>query len=99
MATVRNDVSLGRQALRRSVNERTRNVIDGSAPGTIEVFCECGRVRCASRVQIAIDAYDDVLERQRQYVVLAGHEDDRAEVLVARQNGYLVVERAPHNAA
>jgi hypothetical protein len=96
MTSVTNDISLGRQALRRSVNERTRSVTNASASEMMEVFCECGRVRCARRVRIAIAAYDDVRTMEQRYVVLAGHEDDRAELLVARKNGYLVVERGAH---
>lgn len=95
MISVSNDISLGRQALRRSVNERARSVSSGSASGAIDVFCECGRVRCATRLQIAIDAYDDVLATQRRYVVLAGHEDNGVDLVVARENGYIVVERGP----
>ena len=95
MTSVPNDISLGRQALRRSVNERTRSVIDADASGTIDVFCECGRVRCASRLQIEIGAYDGLRELPRRFVVLAGHEDDRAEQMIARRNGYVVVERGP----
>jgi hypothetical protein len=70
---VANDISLGRQALRRSVNARIRSDVDWSESGTIDVFCECGRSRCADRLQIAIDGFDEALA-SGSYVVAPGHE-------------------------
>jgi hypothetical protein len=90
MTSVTNDVSVGRQALRRSVNERISGL--GSDAETVEVFCECGRRRCADRIRIATDVYEQVRTSAAGFIVTAGHEESDAE-LIARNNGYLVVER------
>jgi hypothetical protein len=87
-------VSLGRQALRRSVNERIRSAIGSNESGPIVVFCECGRNRCSERLQLAIDEFDNVLGTTGWYVVLPGHEDHGAERPVARHEDVVVVERA-----
>jgi hypothetical protein len=92
MTSVTNDVSVGRQALRRSVNERISGLSLGSNAETVEVFCECGRRRCADRIRIATDVYEQVRTSVACFVVTAGHEESEAE-LIARNNGYLVVER------
>jgi hypothetical protein len=73
VTSVTNDISLGRQALRRSVNMRIRSVIDWAETETIDVFCECGRRRCADRLRVAIDDFDGALGAGR-YVVLPEHE-------------------------
>lgn len=93
MTIVTNDVSRGRQALRREVNERIRSIIDWPEPGTIDVFCECGRVRCTDRVRLELVAFDDVLGSPGCYVVVAGHEGGTAERVVARQESFVVVDR------
>ena len=93
MATVTNDVSIGRQTLRREVNRRMRSVVDGSGTATIDVFCECGRVRCAGRIQLAADAYDAVLESSGLFVVVPGHANAAVESVVERHEDLVVVER------
>lgn len=85
---------MGRQALRRSVNERIRSTIDWTESGSIDVFCECGRIRCADRLQLAIDEFDDVLGTPGWYVVLPGHENGGAERPVNRHEDVVVVERS-----
>ncbi len=93
MTSVSNDVTLGRQALRRQVNTRIRGVVESTASGTIEVFCECGRVRCADRLSIELDVYDKVLASQGHFVVTTHHDHDGTQRLVSRHHGFLVVER------
>jgi hypothetical protein len=68
----------------------------GSDAEVVEVFCECGRIRCADRIRIATDAYEQVRTSAACFVVSAGHEEIGAEELVARSNGYVVVERKAH---
>jgi hypothetical protein len=93
MTFLANDVSLGRQMLRRSVNERIRGTIDWSEAGSIDVFCECGRARCSDRLQVALDEFDDVLRTAGWFVVVPGHEDDGAERPLTRHEDVLVVDR------
>lgn len=93
MTSVSNDVTLGRQALRRQVNTRIRGVVESNASGVIEVFCECGRVRCADRLRIELDVYDEVLAAQGCFVVTTHHDHDATQRLVSRHHGFLVVEK------
>jgi hypothetical protein len=73
VTSLANDISLGRQVLRRDVNERIRSVIDWTEAGTIDVFCECSRVRCAELIHLPIDDFDEAVASGR-YVVADGHE-------------------------
>ena len=95
MTFVTNGVSLGRQALRRDVNTRISVLGDRCDAETVEVFCECGRSRCADRIRIEMGAYEKIVGSAAYFVVTAGHEQSGAEELVERQNGYAVVERRP----
>ena len=47
------------------------------------------------RIRIATDAYEEVRTSAACFVVSAGHEETSADELVARHNGYVVVERKP----
>ena len=71
VSSVANDISVGRRALRRSVNERIRSVSGGPGSETIDVFCECGRVLCAERVRIPIDEFDEIVGAERPVVAPA----------------------------
>ena len=93
MTTVSDDVTLGRQVLRQEVNRRVRDASEPNGSGTLEIFCECGRVRCADRLQIAIDVYNGVLASPGQFVVTTHHDHDATQRLVSRRHGFLVVER------
>jgi hypothetical protein len=85
MEVVTNDVSLGRQRLRRQVNERIgARAEDGD---DIEIFCECGRRSCSARIRVAAVDYAAVLARDGRVVVVAEHSDR----LVDSPLGYLVV--------
>ena len=96
MTTMTNEVTLGRQVLRQEVNRRIRSGTESNGSngsGTIEIFCECGRVRCADRLRIALDVYDDVLASRGNFVVTTHHDHDATQRLVSRHHGFLVVER------
>jgi hypothetical protein len=80
--------------LRRSVNERIRAAVSERQSGSIELFCECGRLRCSDRLWLAVEEYDRVLGAARRYVVVRGHEDEDAERPVARLDDVVVVERS-----
>jgi hypothetical protein len=93
MTTVSSDVTFGRQVLRQEVNKRIREAGESDASDIIEIFCECGRVRCADRLRITIDLYDEVLASIGQFVVTTHHDHDGTQRLVSRHHGFLVVER------
>jgi hypothetical protein len=93
MTTVSNDVTLGRQRLRREVNARIRGLTGQGEETTIDVFCECGRRLCADRIRVAVDVYRDVLVSPGYYVVTPHHDHDPTQRLISRHDGFLVVER------
>jgi hypothetical protein len=92
-----NNVTFGRQVLRRKVNTRLPSIAPASGTTTtIEVLCECGRRLCADRLQITVDAYEAVLESSGHYVVATHHENGPTQRLVSRHDGFVVVERDGH---
>jgi hypothetical protein len=91
-----NNITLGRQVLRRKVNTRVPRITGAGETTTIEVFCECGRRLCADRVRIAVDAYEAVLESPGHYVVTTDHGNDSSQRLVSDHRGFVVVERDDH---
>lgn len=84
--------TVGRQALRRMVNRRLRDARAASATETIDIFCECGRRLCATRVPVAALLYDEVLAAAAHYVVSAPHQDGD-QGLVSSHEGFVVTER------
>ena len=76
----------------RAVNDRIRDVNDpGGASGPVGFLCECGDIDCQGAVDMRVADYETIRSRPGRFVLLAGHESPAHEVL-ARMNGYLVVE-------
>ena len=87
-------LSLGRQLLRREVNERGRTAaVGGVATTEIVVLCECGRPRCAERFAVSTATYDEVRRFPTHFAVRTGHEAAEAERLVAEHEGFRIVEK------
>lgn len=84
-------VSVGRQALRREVNERIRALHREHASAQYEVFCECGRVRCNDRVLVAAEVYDELRRVPSCSLVKPAHAA-RADRVVGTYDGFVVVE-------
>jgi hypothetical protein len=84
-------VSVGRQALRREVNERIRALQTEYASAQYEVFCECGRVRCNDRVVVAAEAYDELRRVPGRSLVKPAHAA-QADRVVGTYDGFVVVE-------
>jgi hypothetical protein len=81
-------VSIGRQALRREVNER----ISEAGARRLEAFCECGLAGCSDRLTVDREGYEEVRRFPTRFLVKQGHasEQDR---LVAEHDGFVVVEK------
>jgi hypothetical protein len=94
MSSTTDDVSFGRQALRREVNGRIRNAVELPETETLEIFCECGRRLCADRVRIEAGFYGRAVASGRLYVIAKGHQDP-ADAIVGAYDGFFVVDRAP----
>ena len=87
-------LSLGRQLLRREVNERSRlAAAEGAVPTELVVRCECGRPRCAEHFAVPTATYDELRRFPTHFAVRTGHEATEAERLVAERDGFRIVEK------
>src|SRR5688500_4225467 len=80
-------VSLGRQVLRRHVNEQLSASASPSVQ-TLELFCECGGRSCSDRIVVGTEEYAELRAVVGRYLVTAAH--GRAEA--AEGTGYAVVD-------
>jgi hypothetical protein len=60
---------------------------------TYPFICECGDERCTRIVSVPLEIYERVREEPTRFLLLPGHEDC-SEVVVERDNGYEIVEKA-----
>ena len=82
-----------RLSLFREVNDRVRQAAgDASPESTWEFFCECAEL-CGETVVLPLEDYDRARRKRRRVLIRPGHEDASAERVVAREDGWLVVER------
>ena len=84
------------EALFRAMNERMAGWPERrEAPATQKhlFFCECGNRVCHDRVCLSIPEYASVRESPVRFAVLPGHVFPEVERVVARREGYVVVEK------
>lgn len=81
------------------MNDRVREVAGKAAPESRwEFFCECADL-CGETASLDVAEYDRVRRKRRRLLVRAGHEDASVERVIAREDGWLVVERPRPNGA
>ncbi len=82
------------EALFREVNER---IEAGHWPGEtsdrVAFLCECGMLGCNLLVELTPAEYEDVRACARRFLLVPGHEIPDVEVVVRREQHYLVVEK------
>jgi hypothetical protein len=85
-----------RQALFREVNEQIERLSGGWElfDGSLAVLCECGRPGCNEAIDVLRTVYDDVRATPNRFLLKAGHEIDDVDDVVARNDGYVIVERS-----
>ena len=87
------------EALFREFNERVEDMAETFDPLgegdalRIEFVCECGDLDCLERLELTRAAYEKVRSDPKRFVVAAGHEKAEIERVVAREEGYFVVEK------
>jgi hypothetical protein len=59
----------------------------------IPFLCECSDVRCTQIIQLSIDSYEAAKARPAAFLLVAGHDDSRVERIIARTDGYVLVEK------
>ena len=85
------DVRRGVQSVFRAANERLRARLKGYK-GPRPVICECSDTQCMAVLDIEPDEYQRV-RADGHFLVVNGHETPEIESVVARRNGYVVVDK------
>ena len=81
------------ESLFREVNERIAESAERfGAPGTSFV-CECADAMCTHRVEASLEEYEAVRDDGATFLLVPGHEDERVEAVVERQDGHAIVEK------
>jgi hypothetical protein len=82
------------EAIFRAANERLKDRLEGvQVDGRIPFICECGDADCLEPVELSLDAYEAVRERDNHFFMLSGHDDSDTEDVVGRVDGYIVTEK------
>jgi hypothetical protein len=84
------------QATFRETNERIRDVVDKPdfVLPVVPFVCECADPTCRRLLNVPLPAYADVRRSPRRFIHLIDHIDDGTSgTVVARQDGYAVVEK------
>lgn len=83
-------VSVGRQALRRELNDRVsaRHAVDSE----FEVFCECGRASCREDLVVARDVYEKLRRVPTYFLIKQSHAGPSERIVESHEN-VMIIER------
>ena len=83
------------QALFRAVNEKLRELNDAfsGVTETYAIACECADVSCVETLHIGMEEYVNVRGHPSRFVVLKDHLFPEVELVVAQNDGYVIVEK------
>jgi hypothetical protein len=83
-------VSVGRQALRRELNDRAsvRHALDSE----LEVFCECGRASCRDGLVVARDVYEKLRRVPTHFLIMRSHVGPSERIVGSHEN-VLIIEK------
>jgi hypothetical protein len=82
---------VGRQVLRRELNDRVWARHDGSEQ-ELEVYCECGRAGCRDAVMVTPDVYKTLRRVPTHFLIKPSHAEV-AERVVESHEDFLIVEK------
>jgi hypothetical protein len=84
----------GKEASQRAVNEAIER---GRWPGEEEhpaaYRCECAQRGCTAMLELTRAQYEEMRTHARRFAVRPGHENPEVEDVVARESGYVLVEK------
>ena len=83
----------GNETVQREVNEAIER---GRWPGEEEraaYRCECAQPGCTSMLEMTQAQYEEMRTHPRRFAVIPGHEDPALEDVLAREPGFLLVEK------
>jgi hypothetical protein len=92
----RNDRVAQNEAMYRAVNREIEQASADAVRGQneqLEVLCECGEDGCNATLAMTIAEYDEAHVQRDRFIVASGHENPEIEVIVARTDDYLVVDK------
>jgi hypothetical protein len=82
------------EALFRTLNENIRGLasnLRGKEP--FEFICECATSGCFERLSLTLPEYERIRQDGTHFLLADGHEDIQIEQVIARRDGYVVVEK------
>ena len=85
----------------RKVNDQIEGVNEafGTITGTMSILCECGQLACIEQIGLTVDEYRVLRAEPTRFAVRPRHEIPDVEQIVARHEGYFVVEKTAGDAA
>ncbi len=82
------------EAVFRAANENLKaNLVSLDELERVPFICECSDGDCLQVVEVPLATYEDVRARPNDFLLRAGHENPSDERVVARYDGYVVVEK------
>jgi hypothetical protein len=59
----------------------------------VPFLCECSDVNCTGSIRLSLTNYREARARGAAFILLPGHDDPHVERIVARGDGYVLVEK------
>ena len=89
------------EALFREVNEKVEALNEGfgTLAGQFLLVCECGDEACIEQISLTRGEYERVRSDPALFAVKPGHDVSDEAIVVAKEDGYWVVEKRPGEAA
>ncbi len=86
------------ESLFREVNEHVseaERAWSRGEPGELRltILCECADPGCAQQITVTRAEYEAVRQDATRFIILSGHENADIERVVARRDGYAIVEK------
>jgi len=83
------------EAVFREVNERIEGLAETFelSQEPLDFICECGDATCVRRISMTRREYEQLRSEPHQFAVHPGHENLDVESVVARRNGYDIVQK------
>jgi hypothetical protein len=81
------------ESLFRDVNERIAETSERFDSDEAEFMCECADPACAERLEVPLEAYEDVRSDATTFILNPEHVEPDVEQIVRRRSGYAVVQK------
>ena len=82
------------ESLFRTLNENIRGLASGlRGHEPFEFICECATSGCFERLSLTLEEYERIRQDGTHFLLANGHEDIEIEQVIARRDGYVVVEK------